>query len=692
MRNLAIDSLEILGIVCILVIPARAQDSWQWNAGNGLLNPSQIDVVPPSSPQVYDIDNDSDLDLIIGEGDGTISLYLNNDFPHDTEWTRDTSYFSTFDFQYAVVPTLQDLNNDDSLELVVSFKNFDRMPLDSIKTYRNRGTNSNPEWQEIYGYFDIYSDLIPSVTDQKFDDWDLDGDLDMLARCWIDTMYLFYRNIGSPGNPNWIFDSTMSEAFRFDVGPCGYEGFEVADLTNDGAFDIVMSGIVCDGPDMVIAFINRGTNQAPQYPIYEDFDFFPGSGYFYTALTSGDIDGDGDFDLMSGGSFPIISFYRNNGNASSPLFNGQGNLNMGPFFINQGRDFTFLDRDLDSDADLAGLYTYMTMPIPYYFMAWCVFDNSGTHEQPRFVSARWLWDYLLPVVETGLSSGDLNGDSRPDMAWGFDEYIIAEINGADFTFHRDDSIFAEINSLGDYQHPELADLNQDGLLDLVALDLSTQALSAFENTGTAIDPSWILRPQLISGINMSASYANACDLDGNGLTDFILKAGNALEAYLNIGAPGAPSYANAPQVLSGLQGLRADYIDIADLDGDGDDDMIISNDGTFIFIENQSVVGIHSEESRPISTSGLSNFPNPFNTRTSISFTLAGQAHVTLTVYDIAGKRAAKLYDGQINAGTHSMVWDGRNSAGQDVSSGIYFSRLNINGATDETHRMVLLK
>lgn len=86
------------------------------------------------------------------------------------------------------------------------------------------------------------------------------------------------------------------------------------------------------------------------------------------------------------------------------------------------------------------------------------------------------------------------------------------------------------------------------------------------------------------------------------------------------------------------------------------------------------------------------NVPNPFNPVTTISYDVpAGGAHVSLRIYDTAGRLVRTLVDEQRPAGTHGITWDGRNGAGSPVSSGVYFYKMT-SGAFSESRRMVLLK
>ena len=85
------------------------------------------------------------------------------------------------------------------------------------------------------------------------------------------------------------------------------------------------------------------------------------------------------------------------------------------------------------------------------------------------------------------------------------------------------------------------------------------------------------------------------------------------------------------------------------------------------------------------------NHPNPFNPKTSISFGLpaAGQAH--LAVYDMSGRLVRMLASGVLDAGVHVYTWDGRDSDGARMSSGIYFATLRA-GKISLNQKMVLLK
>jgi hypothetical protein len=85
------------------------------------------------------------------------------------------------------------------------------------------------------------------------------------------------------------------------------------------------------------------------------------------------------------------------------------------------------------------------------------------------------------------------------------------------------------------------------------------------------------------------------------------------------------------------------------------------------------------------------NYPNPFNPSTTISFTLAAPGMTRLDVYDVNGRLVSTLVRGFQPAGRSEVKWNGTNSSGNPVASGVYFYRL-VAGAAIETRRMVLLK
>ena len=86
------------------------------------------------------------------------------------------------------------------------------------------------------------------------------------------------------------------------------------------------------------------------------------------------------------------------------------------------------------------------------------------------------------------------------------------------------------------------------------------------------------------------------------------------------------------------------------------------------------------------------NRPNPFNPSTTIDYTLPKAGKVNLAVYSVTGQKVRELMSGIVTAGSHSVVWDGRDDRGGTVSSGVYISRVTmgggVDGAADAAHQV----
>lgn len=107
-------------------------------------------------------------------------------------------------------------------------------------------------------------------------------------------------------------------------------------------------------------------------------------------------------------------------------------------------------------------------------------------------------------------------------------------------------------------------------------------------------------------------------------------------------------------------------------------------------IDNDDFIDGTNEDILSVTTlSG--NYPNPFNPETTISFNIANQTNVELSVYNLKGQKVKVLINYELSKGDHKVVWDGRNSLGHKVSSGIYFYRLKT-PKFDSVKKMLLMK
>ena len=86
------------------------------------------------------------------------------------------------------------------------------------------------------------------------------------------------------------------------------------------------------------------------------------------------------------------------------------------------------------------------------------------------------------------------------------------------------------------------------------------------------------------------------------------------------------------------------------------------------------------------------NVPNPFNPKTTIRYEVpAGGGHVAIEIYDVAGRLVRTLVDGFEAEGEQSVVWDGTDTDGKQMATGVYFYRMNAEGV-ESSKKMLLLK
>ncbi|MEE9552915.1 MAG: T9SS type A sorting domain-containing protein [candidate division Zixibacteria bacterium] len=82
----------------------------------------------------------------------------------------------------------------------------------------------------------------------------------------------------------------------------------------------------------------------------------------------------------------------------------------------------------------------------------------------------------------------------------------------------------------------------------------------------------------------------------------------------------------------------------------------------------------------PTITTIRGNYPNPFNSRTTIIYTVANlgpmPAQINIDIYDILGRKVCSLIDERKEVGTYRITWDGKNDDGSDCPSGVYFTRI----------------
>jgi hypothetical protein len=138
---------------------------------------------------------------------------------------------------------------------------------------------------------------------------------------------------------------------------------------------------------------------------------------------------------------------------------------------------------------------------------------------------------------------------------------------------------------------------------------------------------------------------------------------------------------------------RINHFVLGNVDQDSLTEICIASDDSLYVYETPSIttdVEEIEDYSHPEGFCLFQNYPNPFNPETIIRFTIPFVSEVTLSIYNILGEQV-RTFHRHYKAGTHTLMWDGKNSSGQDVVSGVYLYKLRA-GGYQETKKMVLIR
>jgi hypothetical protein len=113
-----------------------------------------------------------------------------------------------------------------------------------------------------------------------------------------------------------------------------------------------------------------------------------------------------------------------------------------------------------------------------------------------------------------------------------------------------------------------------------------------------------------------------------------------------------------------------------------------------VFFKDIKIESMTAEKDNPIipiKTELFANYPNPFNPETTIKFAVKNDELVSIDVYNIKGQKVKTLIDDVVKKGEYSIVWNGTDDNGKNVSSGIYFYKMKTKDYS-AVNKMILLK
>ena len=461
-------------------------------------------------------------------------------------------------------PTFVDIDADGDLDMFIGGEDG------KISFFRNDGTKDQFKWSFITDYYDSIE--VGDRSAPFFADIDDDGDFDLFVGN-KEGMIVFYQNDRDSNSPLWtrITDNYNS----IDVGERGVPFF--VDIDADLDLDLFIGG-----KEGVINFYkNEGTEEVPTWTLvtksYDSIDIGAGSAPHFV-----DIDSDADFDLFIGEDYGNVNFYRNIGNPNSaewdPVTSNYNSINVGRYSFP-----AFVDIDNDSDFDL---FVGQKEGRIYFYR------NDGAPTLPSWSFVTENYNFIDLGSYTKPSLADIDGDGDFDLFIGEEEGNInfyhnkATLPIGSWTLVTENYYAIEAEN---HSHPTFADIDSDDDLDLFVGKEDGQ-IEFYRNIGSSDSASWVLVSDNYYSIDVGThSSSTFVNLDSDFDLDlFIGQFDGKISFYRNDGTPQEPSWTLVSENYNSIDVDEYSVPTFADLDFDGDFDLLIGNgEGRILFYRNE---------------------------------------------------------------------------------------------------------
>jgi hypothetical protein len=585
--SMKVADLSCDGKVDLFVTRNGAPDRILVGDGAGGFTQAAATVLPATSDAsqgaaLGDLDGDGDVDIVVANGSfQQTRVYFNNCAPADPQpaWAfTDALYGPGTNFPVSGGEgrdvALADLDLDGDLDVFLA--NRGQPP----RIHFNSGTGSFAPDDLLHF---PQSEANQNAVWVAVADVDLDGDPDVVLGKDQGSGYLW---------PSvYLNDRAQGGSAAFTAAPAnvpawaGQAVFSLAlgDLNGDALPDLY--AVRPDQLDLLL--VNRGyspnraveANRVPAGAFADNTLFgLPIDPYVTTGCATGDVDGDGDVDILASSQWPGgLRLWRNDGAAS---FEDATAALLPDADCNGGRP-TLADVNGDGDLDLLAVCAYRSAaPNGKGGLRQLVNDGTGrfTDVTQANVPVNNVW---ADMVDGAVA--DLNGDGRPDWVAAGAGYGFMLANGGDpfasggaYTIARSD--WQGFTSYASWTGVVLEDLNGDGSADAF-LSVNGQS-QLWRNDGAGVMTN--VTASHLPAASWNARHARAADLDGDGFVDLLL-AVSGTSRLLRGGFDGTFTDVTATHLPAGLMANSVDAV-LGDFDGDGLPDAYLTNAGAQDFL------------------------------------------------------------------------------------------------------------